>query len=347
MEEKVNMLELLLRPAFCVRDGHISQVNREATRYLIAEGTPIADLLLTGHEEYLAWEEGCLCLTLQIGGQEIAASAIKQEEDHIFILEQDAFNAHLQSMALVAQELRDPLASMMSAADRMHATAVPEDMAQMNRRLYQMLRIVSNMSDAARFAERKNNREWFDIDALLREIFDKSIRLAEQSGQTVSYSGLHERVYTLANPQLMERAVYNLLSNAMKYSPRDGKIDAKLVKCGKFLRFTIEDQGCGIGEDIHGSLFTRYMRQPGLEDPTHGLGLGLFMVRLAAAAHGGTVLIDHPHQKGTRVTMTIAIRQDPLNTVRSPQLRIDYAGERDHALVELSDVLDPSLYQNV
>lgn len=347
MEDKVNMLELMLRPAFCVHKGQISQVNREASRYLLAVGTPILDLLLTGQEEYAALEEGCLCLTLRIEDHEFAASAIKQGDHSIFVLEQDAIHAHLQSLALVAQEMREPLAGMMSAADRMQSAAPNEDMAQMNRRLYQMLRLVGNMSDAARFTTQKAPAEWVDIDALLREIFAKAIPLSAQSGKTLCYTGLQEHIYTLANDQLIERAVYNLISNAMKYSPKGSTIEAKLVKSGRFLRFTVEDPGCGISADIQGNLFSRYMRNPGLEDPTHGLGLGLLLVRLAASTHGGTVLIDHPHENGTRVTMTLAICQESHATVRSPRLRIDYAGERDHALVELSDVLDASVYQNI
>ena len=69
------------------------------------------------------------------------------------------------------------------------------------------------------------------------------------------------------------------------------------------------------------------------------------MVRLAATQHGGTVLIDHPHEIGTRVTMTMAIRQTQNASVRTPIMHIDYAGERDHALIELADILPAELYK--
>ena len=70
------------------------------------------------------------------------------------------------------------------------------------------------------------------------------------------------------------------------------------------------------------------------------------LVRLAAAVHGGTVLIDHPQKNGTRVTLTLSIRHDRIAKTRSPVLHIDYTGERDHALVELADVLPAKLYEN-
>ena len=71
----------------------------------------------------------------------------------------------------------------------------------------------------------------------------------------------------------------------------------------------------------------------------------MVLIRNAAAAHGGTVLIDQPHGFGTRVTLTLALRQDTTNHLRSPMIRVDYAGERDHCLLELSDSLPAFLYE--
>ncbi len=345
MEDNVNMLELLQQPAFYVRDGHIIRVNREAARYFIAEGASIWDMLCAGREEYENFTGGRLCLALQLAGKQFAADVIQQENCHLFIVEQETVDAQLQSMALVAQELRSPLTGMMTITDQLSLSASSaREVAQLNRRLHQMLRLVGNMSDAVRFAEGHSRVEYVDIGALLEEILQKAAWLAEKSKKTLRFTGLSERVFTLADDQLVERAVYNLISNAMKFSPNGSVIEAKLTKGAHSLRFSITDPGCGMDAGLQGNLFSSYRRQPGLEDPRQGLGLGLLMVRLAAMAHGGTVLIDQPHSGGTRVTMTLTIRQDSQTTVRSPRLRIDYAGERDHALVELSDVLDPCVY---
>ena len=59
---------------------------------------------------------------------------------------------------------------------------------------------------------------------------------------------------------------------------------------------------------------------------------------------GGTVLIDQPNGTGTRITMTLAIRQNKETILRSPVLQVDYTGGFDHALVELSDCLSSELY---
>ena len=110
------------------------------------------------------------------------------------------------------------------------------------------------------------------------------------------------------------------------------------------LRFSIRDNGPGFARNLLGSVFNRYLRQPCIEEGRYGLGLGMVLVRTAAACHGGAVLIDQS-EGGARVTMTMAIRQNPSGILRSPVLRVDYAGEQDHALVELADCLPADLYK--
>ena len=71
----------------------------------------------------------------------------------------------------------------------------------------------------------------------------------------------------------------------------------------------------------------------------------MVMIRSAAAAHGGTVLIDHPDDCGTRMILSLAISQDTEKIVRNDIFHVDYAGERDHSLIEFSDVLPASVYK--
>lgn len=339
MDQKMNMEELLLRPAFSVENGRITRINREAGKYFLEEGMPIGPLIAAGQEEYESFQAGVLSLTLCIQGQNVAASVQHTGQGQLFILEQEQQDAYLQSMALAAQELRGPLAGMMATIERSEKSD-----SQLNRRMYQMLRIIGNMSDAVRFASYDAPQEYVDAVALVREIFDRASAYAETAGFTLQLSAPTAPIYTLANRELLERAIYNLLSNAMKFSPSGTTISVGLTQQGNRLCLTFDDPGRGIDRQVQSSLFQRYQRQPGLEDPSYGLGLGMTLVRLAAAAHGGTVLIDHPKQTGTRVTLTLSIRHDKASSTRSPVLRIDYTGERDHALVELSDVLPAQLY---
>lgn len=347
--DAMDMVEYLRQPAFCVRDGIIVKVNSAASGRMIQPGTPVDQLLETGAEEYRDFAGGCLYLTLMVCDQKLGFSVSRKNGFDLFRLEQDAQSPELQSLALAARELREPLAGIMISADHLFPDgsddpAVNTQLARINQGLYQMLRLISNMSDADRYAASGSvSMEVKNISALLDEIFTKAATLTELAGVKLEFSGISDPVYSLVNVELLERAVLNIISNALKFTS-GGIIQAKAHRRGSKLYLSILDQGSGIPEAARSNLFSRYTREPGLEDGRVGVGLGFVIIRCAAQQHGGTVLVDQPEGCGTRVTLSLSIRSGNPDQVRSPVLRVDYSGERDHGLLELSDVLPLDLY---
>lgn len=346
-QEKQLYLQMLDRPAFCVQNGVISFVNQLARNRMISVDTPIQKLLPDDYEAYLEFTGGCLYLTLQLNCIPCGASVLRQKDWDIFLLDRDFDHAQLQVLALAAQQLRTPLSSVMTLADQILPTLPAEQAqqaAQLNRSLFQMLHAITNMSDADRYVHMETaHPEITEMDSFFRDIFEKAGAAASAAGITVCYNGLGKTLFSQTDREKVERAVLNLLSNAIKFSPEGGTVTGTLIVTGKFLRLSIEDQGQGPAFHTQGSLFSRYQREPGIEDSRFGLGLGMTLVRAAAAIHGGTVLLDHA--QGTRVTMTLAIRKNQDSWVRSPALRIgDYAGGRDTALLEFSESLPVSAY---
>ena len=112
MEEKkdtLGMLDLVIRPGFCVRNNQIVKVNQAAESLFITPGTDIRPLLLTGAEEYAAFTGGCLYLTLSLSSHSCGASVTRVEDTDVFLLEQESDNGELRSMALAARELSGKL----------------------------------------------------------------------------------------------------------------------------------------------------------------------------------------------------------------------------------------------
>lgn len=350
-EERSGMLDLIVSPAFCVSNGIISKVNQPAAQRMITAGTGVSDMITIGKEEYAVFSDGCLYLTLTIAGQSYGASVSRVDGMDVFVLEQEADQAELQSMALAARELRTPLASVMTIADRLfplmgqqNDPIADEQIARINRGLFQMLRVISNMSDASRYATAAPHMETMDATTVLEEIFQKAAVLIRQAGITLTFANLQEHVFCQMDTEKIERAVYNILSNSMKFTPRDGTIHAKLSRTGDKLYLSVQDSGSGIPSELLGSIYSRFRREPAVEDVRYGIGLGMVLIRSTASIHGGTVLIDQPANQGARITMSMRIHSGYETTLRSPVLSIDYAGERDHGLIELSDTLPVSLY---
>lgn len=349
--DAMEMVDHFPQAAFCVREGVIVKVNPAGMARMIEPGASILTLLKTGREEYADFTDGSLYLTLSTAHRPCGACVLRKKDFDLFVLDQEDELHELQTLALAARELRDPLSNIMITTRRLFSANDPEDSearenaARINRSLFQMLRLIGNMSDAARYtADASAHLELQDVCAIARETLEKAAVLAEHAGIRLESTVCPGPVFTLVDTEKLERAIYNVISNALKFTPAGGSVQASLVRRGTKLCFQVQDSGCGIAENLRGNLFSRYAREPGLEDSRYGIGLGLLLVRSAATLHGGTVLVDHPAETGTRVTMTIAIRSSSDGILRSPRMRVDYAGEWDHSLLELSDILPAMLY---
>lgn len=331
-------------PAFSVRDNRIFTVNSAARDLPLQPGMALLPLLHTGREEYEAFTGGYLYLTLTLEDQVFGAAVTRQDGQDLFLLDAVPDEA-LRAMALAARELRDPLCSLMIAADRLE----PQNESQqyqlscISRSILQLQRILGNMSDAGQ-THPSVRMEIGDYSAFFRELLEKAQTLTANSGLTLTYQGLSDPVFGRMDREVLERAVWNMLNNAIKFTPDGGEIQARLTRKGKLLAFQVQDSGSGIPQGRMQDLFHRYQRQPGIEDSRYGVGLGMVLIRNAATQHGGTVLIDQPAGSGTRITLTLPMRQDGTQPLRSP--RVDYAGEQDHGLLELSEFLPPEWYRD-
>lgn len=352
MEEQkdiVNLLNLITDPAFLVKDGRIFQLNPPAAQLMLEVGTPIAQLMPSPMDELDSFQEGCLYLTLFHAGQKLGTAVYPHADGLLFVISSESDQAELRALALTAAGMRQLLSEMTQTANGLQAVAQPDaaqHMAKLNKQIYQLHRMVGNMTDAAQYAAApQGNLACRDVVALTEEYFDHAQTLLAHSNLHFEYQIPNESILCMVDAQLLERAVYNMISNAAKFSPPGDTIRAGLRRKGQRLQLWVEDTGDGIPKPILDTVYTRYQRTPGIEDGRFGLGLGMVMVRAAACAHGGTVLITQP-AGGTRITLSFLVDQGRNTTLRSSALTIDYAGERDHALIELADVLPASLYTN-
>ena len=345
-------LELMDRPAFCVKDGSVLAANSAAKQRMVRTGMNIYNIVTQNRDAYEALRDGNLFLTITAGELPYNASVTRTRECDIFTILQTDEDAQLQALALAAQQLRIPLSNMMTVTADLLADlkATPDSRqqaGQINRNLFQMLRIISNMSDVNSykhtFLPEKQN---VNLSAVFNETMDKIQTVSESAQVNITYSGLDFAVIGLANEEKISRAIYNMVSNAIKFSPQGGTVSAKLSKNGNMLSFAVCNTNAEVVADS--ALWNRYSRCPSIEDDRFGLGLGMTLISFVACAHGGTVLVDHPTPSETRITLTLAIEKDDSGIVRSPVLRIgDYAGGRDKGLLELSEILSPEAYQDI
>jgi len=345
-------LDLIDYPAFCVKDGAIIATNAQAEQRQFQVGMEIGEIVTDQQEIYQSFENGNLYLNINVCGVPCPASVVRTRECDIFHLRRTEDDDALQALALAAMQLRTPLANLMTVADQLFSNKEADaqtqlQVSQINQNLYHLLRIVGNMSDAGEYTHaNKTGMETADLVSLMAEIMEKAQSFFANTGIKLSYSGPTGSVFGAVNVEKIERAVYNLLSNAAKFSQEGSTVTASLTANENHLTFTL----CNThSEDLPKQNFwQRYRREPGIEDPCHGLGLGMTLASAVAAFHGGTILVDNPAANQTRITMTIPIVKGNADNLRSPILRMgDYAGGRDRGLIEFADILPAEAYRNI
>lgn len=342
------LLDLIQQPGFCVQEGIITHVNPSAQRIGIIAGTPVTEQMATGKDEYADFSDGSMYLTIAAGDAHFGASVTRMDSCDIFLLAEDIEKVQLQTVSLAAQALREPMSGVLSTATQLEAEskAARREIAALQRGLYRMLRLISNMSDAARYAKWKHPiLETCNITAFFKELFESIDSRIAQTGHTLHYTGINQSIFCLANTEQLERAVYNMVSNAIKFSPENSAVYVRLTRNKNKLYLTVENSGDGIPQEQWRNVFFGFQREPDIAEGRHGIGLGMVLIRAAATTHGGTVLVEQPENGGSCVTLSITLRQKEDLQVNNPVLRVDYLGELDHSLIEFSDLLPPSAYE--
>lgn len=251
----------------------------------------------------------------------------------------------------IATQLRAALGNIHFAA----AALAPAEARERNPKLdanaalfdqgyYQLLRIVDNLT-SAEYLSRETATPPADQDlvAPVSELCEQASSLAALMKLRLTFVSQEKSHVCAFYKSLLEQLLFQLLSNAFKFTPAGGSITVDLKFSGGQALLSVTDTGCGISEELLPSLFDRYLHSDLMNPPPHGLGLGLPLCRRIAEQHGGSMMAESKVGDGTRVTLSIPDRQ----TGRAPvsDVPFDYAGGFNRTLLALSDALPPQAFR--
>ena len=141
--------------------------------------------------------------------------------------------------------------------------------------------------------------------ALLRPLIDKAVRREEQAGVGITVEA-EEALAVIADPELIVRALANLLRNAVRYAGHAGPIHIAARRVGGAVEISVADNGPGAPEEDLTKLFDPFYRVDASRNrDTGGAGLGLSIVKTCVESCGGTVLCRNRQPKGFEVVMRL------------------------------------------
>jgi two-component system heavy metal sensor histidine kinase CusS len=234
----------------------------------------------------------------------------------------DSFTRLSQFSADLAHELRTPIANMMGEAQvaltrERTAAEYRETIESAVGECERLSGIVDNLLFVARVdaAREPIARKRFDARAAVEKIAAFYQTIADDRHVTIGCSG-EGQIY--ADPDLFERAVGNLLDNALRFTPENGSIQIALSEHESDFQVAVSDNGCGIASEHLPRVFDRFYRAESSRG-SDGAGLGLALVKSIADLHGGSATIQSEIGSGTTVRLTFpAVSQRDHGSVDGP-----------------------------
>lgn len=356
------LLDHLSQPVIYVRNDQIAYRNRAAAALLQGGEVSVHSILPPAmYEAYARFDgQGTLQLELLLGGR-LHSAILRREGDFLVFLAQpepvlDALNPN--TLAIVAQTLRSAVSEALNTATPFFAALEEEEdesiqmqTAKLNREFYRMFRLSVNLSDTGRLLAgdfRPVFRET-DLSGFFGPLLQEWQSLCETVGVSLQYHLPPLLSKVVMDRQMIERALLNLLSNALRYTPSGGSIELCMELTERNLRIRIRDNGEGMSADVLSSAFERFAHRDQLGDSRWGVGLGLHLVRTIANLHGGAVVINSAPGVGTTVILSVSRELQPSasNMLNSPIVNCDYAGGYRHSVLELADALPSRVYDTV
>jgi signal transduction histidine kinase len=185
-----------------------------------------------------------------------------------------------------AHELRTPLTILRSRIDTI---ADPQVAAALRSDVSSMTRIVNQLLEIAELdALVTKGDEIADLRSICREVAEPIAPLALKQRKGIVLSGEEDAVWVKANAEALNRAVRNLVENAINHTPEGSAVEIVVEKSGAV---SVLDEGPGIAEDERELIFQRFWRRD--RRRTGGAGLGLSIVRRAVELHAGTISVTN------------------------------------------------------
>jgi two-component system, OmpR family, sensor histidine kinase MprB len=221
---------------------------------------------------------------------------------------EESARAQRQLVADASHELRTPLTSLRTNFEVLMSERelAPEERRRLLddvvEQIAEMTTLIAGLIELARGEEQAPEPE----DVRLDLVAESAVERARRDRPGVTFATELNESLVRGVPASLERAIGNLLDNAAKWSPPGGEVELR-VDDGTV---TVRDHGPGIAEEDLPFVFDRFYRSRAART-LPGSGLGLAIVRQVAEAHGGAVIAERAEGGGTRVTLRLAVTDQP------------------------------------
>jgi PAS domain S-box-containing protein len=230
---------------------------------------------------------------------------------------QEANRAKDDFLMTLSHELRTPMTAILGWS-RMLPSMSPDDpmfheaVMSIASGAQLQTRLIDDILDVSRIVSGKLRLapETIEVARVILNSAEAVAATAEAKEITVTMSLSPTLGVIVADPTRIQQIIWNLLTNAVKFTPRGGKVDVAARRTASHVQVSVTDSGEGIDPSFLPHIFEPFRQAESPQTRVHGgLGLGLSIVRYIAEAHGGTVSAESGGRgKGSTFTVTLPVR---------------------------------------
>ena len=226
--------------------------------------------------------------------------------------ENERFKENIDFFSNMSHEFRTPLALVNGAVESLTSSdKIKGNDARLvkviQRNSARMMKLVTQMLDFNKIDHNalQLSVALCEVSSLMRRIMDMFAVGAEQKSVDLHLEGCGHPIQAWIDADKVEKMMFNLISNALKYTPPSGRVTVRTALEGNMLRIDVEDTGIGIPDDMHEAIFERYTRAGTGRRMAGGSGIGLYYTKALADIHHGSVSVRNMPGGGSGFTVTI------------------------------------------
>ena len=274
---------------------------------------------------------------------------LSEQRDQLISLSknlEEATQAKLMFFTNISHEFRTPLTLLYGPLESIlkneKLSVESTNLAKiMYKNVQVLMKLIDQIIDFRRYENGKmqTNFTFSDLNAFLNNICNSFLELAKKRRIHLSYSAVKEDFTLWFDSDKMEKICYNLLSNALKFTPQNGSVKVHLEKVEineeYHVKLIVADTGVGISEQHIHQIFGRFYQ---VDKNISGSGIGLALTKVLVELHNGTIEIESIEGKGSSFYITIPFKQKDISlSEQYPVLNIDKVKIEDTLLFELDD----------
>jgi len=295
-------------------DGELSHVKRDGERITVASRWVL-------HRNEAGEPSAILEANHDISERTRAEETLRQADRR-----KDKF------LAMLAHELRNPLAAMQSSFELLSDPGDGEKGIRvargvMDRQLKLLIRLVDDLLDIERLARGKItlHKERIDVAAVVEAALETTRPLIEAYGHALAVSLPAVPLYVAGDRSRLAQVLANLIHNATKYTPPGGRIELSVSAEDKAAVMRVRDNGIGIPAEVLPHIFEYFAQEePSSESNRRGLGVGLALARQLVELHQGTVQAESGGRgKGSEFTVRIPLTTTPSVDLAAAAVALD------------------------